>query len=421
MTIHVPTLSRACWLAAAVTLGASPAFADLPAIKAGDGNAVPSCATPGRMMLLLKARNAGLDPRFEGVATEYMRHGEALGVRWDYAFYQMILETGALTYKGDVKPSQNNFAGLGATGKGERGESFPDVATGVRAHLEHLRLYAGDPVDDPVAERTRKVREWGVLTSWQRSLKKPVTFRDLARKWAPWDKSYPSEIQSVAERFRDDHCGKPDPRPELVAEARGSKSPVAVAAAETKSETRSIGTDLARQALERARSEGGAVRSSLGAGLLAKPAPPSEPAAATTQPGTLAPSTSAKPAVTLLNPSKTEEDAKPEKPAAVQTASAATSSRAGAATAAPLAASEKAAPESSQCRVWTASYGGAKAIIIKSSADKTTNYTVLDVNEGAEKREAQAYIDAYARGGQVVGEFASPTAALDKAFDLCPE
>lgn len=418
MTIHVPTLGRAFGLAAAVTLAASPVLAaDLPAIKAGDGNAVPACATPGRMMSLLKARNAGLDQRFETVATEYMRHGEALGVRWDYAFYQMILETGALSFKGDVKPSQNNFAGLGATGKGERGESFADVSTGVRAHLEHLMLYAGEPVNNPVAERTRKVKEWGVLTSWQKSLKKPITFRDLARKWAPWDKSYPSEIQSVAERFQGDHCGKPDPAPELVAQARGGKA-TAVASADAKNETRSIGADLARQALERARAEGGATRSSLGAGLIAKAA--AQPEAAATQPAA-ASSTSARPAVTLLNPSKTEEDAKPEKPATVQTASAATTSRAGAATAAPLAAAEKAAPESSQCRVWTASYGGAKAIIIKSSADKTTNYTVLDVNEGAEKREAQAYIEAYAKGGQVVGEFASPTAALDKAFDLCPE
>ena len=74
-----------------------------------------------------------------------------------------------------------------------------------------------------------------------------------------------------------------------------------------------------------------------------------------------------------------------------------------------------------KCRVWTASYGGAKAIIIKAIADQTTNYTVLDVNEGAEKREADAYISAYAKGGESVGEFATQTQALDKAFELCPE
>ena len=49
------------------------------------------------------------------------------------------------------------------------------------------------------------------------------------------------------------------------------------------------------------------------------------------------------------------------------------------------------------------------------------NYTVLDVNEGSEKREADAYIAAYAKGGEKVGEFANPSQALDKAFELCPD
>jgi hypothetical protein len=71
--------------------------------------------------------------------------------------------------------------------------------------------------------------------------------------------------------------------------------------------------------------------------------------------------------------------------------------------------------------VWTASYGGEKAIIIKAAAAGATNYTVLDVNEGAEKKEAEAYISAYAKGGEMVAEFGSPTQALDKAFELCPE
>ncbi len=78
-------------------------------------------------------------------------------------------------------------------------------------------------------------------------------------------------------------------------------------------------------------------------------------------------------------------------------------------------------PAAGKCRVWTASYGGSKAIIIKAEGDGLTNYTVLDVHAGKEQREAQAYINAYAKGGQTIGEFSSPTAALDKAFELCPE
>ena len=89
--------------------------------------------------------------------------GDDLKIRWDIAFFQMMLETGNLTFKGDVSAKQNNFAGMGATGNHVPGESFPDVATGVKAHLQHLLLYAGVHLDNPVAERTRKVQEWGVL------------------------------------------------------------------------------------------------------------------------------------------------------------------------------------------------------------------------------------------------------------------
>ena len=164
-------------------------------------NAVPECATPGRLMAYLAERNPKLDPRFAGIATAYMRHGEQLGLRWDYAFFQMILETGSLTYTrdgtkpGDVKPKQNNFAGLGATGNGEPGETFPSVDDGVKAHLQHLAMYSGERVEEPVAERTRKVQEWGVLTSWQKGFKRPITFADLAAKWAPGSRGYASNVE----------------------------------------------------------------------------------------------------------------------------------------------------------------------------------------------------------------------------------
>ena len=77
------------------------------------------------------------------------------------------------------------------------------------------------------------------------------------------------------------------------------------------------------------------------------------------------------------------------------------------------------APKS--CRVWTASYGGQKALIIKSISATHVNYTVLDVNDGQERREADAYIAAYAKGGEMVGSYADQTKALAKAFQLCPE
>jgi hypothetical protein len=78
---------------------------------------------------------------------------------------------------------------------------------------------------------------------------------------------------------------------------------------------------------------------------------------------------------------------------------------------------------SAKCKVWTASYGGQRAVIIKANttATGTVNYTVLDVTEANEKREVDAYIAAYAKGGEKVGSFPTQNKALNKAFELCPE
>ena len=46
---------------------------------------------------------------------------------------------------------------------------------------------------------------------------------------------------------------------------------------------------------------------------------------------------------------------------------------------------------------------------------------MLDVNEGKELSETQAYIAAYAKGGKTVGAYPSQAQALDQAFKLCPE
>ena len=53
--------------------------ADLPPIKTTRNNAVPACVTPGRLLAYLESRNPQLDPRFRGIASEYMRIGEGLG------------------------------------------------------------------------------------------------------------------------------------------------------------------------------------------------------------------------------------------------------------------------------------------------------------------------------------------------------
>ena len=412
--------------------------AGLPEIKTTASNGVPECVTPGRLQEYLKSRNPDLSPRFDSVPTEYMRLGEKLGVRWDFAFYQMILETGALKYRngsraGDVKPTQNNFAGLGATGGGEPGESFKDIPTGVRAHLEHLLLYSGEKLENPAADRTRKVQEWGVLTKWQARFTTPITFSDLAAQWAPGSGGYARMLDGIAERFQE-FCEKPDPRPELAVAVRRE-----LRLAEARAE-RPSGEDLAKRAIEAGKAEDNGRRSALGVQetasakmppmpfkVLNAPPEPDKLAAsdkfvADTPPVDLAPKgldtfpraeAPAKSKAAASSPPAGSKAATAEKPQ-FKVASAAGAAKPLVEAAPPPSAGQK-------CRVWTASYGGQKALIIRSVIDKVVNYTVLDVNEGAEKREADAFISAYAKEGAVAGEFGSQAVALDKAFELCPE
>jgi hypothetical protein len=416
--------------ALAVSAVTSASAGDLPIIKASDKNKVPACATPGRLMSYLKSRNARLDPKFDRIAVEYMRHGEALGLRWDYAFFQMIVETGSLTFTGDVKPTQNNFAGLGATGRGAPGESFKDVSAGARAHLEHVLMYTGEHVASPVAERTRKVQEWGVLSNWRKTIKGPMSFAHLTQQWAPTSPGYARDIEAVGAAFYIDACKAADPRPGLVAEARKGRTPATTAAAEARPSSSAVdkaaastGTALARRAVEEGRANG-AARSGLGAAALVAP---------DEEAGTEPEATAAKkpPALTMLNAAKAETESGAGTGGSDGSAAAAGPGDKGAGAKIPPIAFASAAGAAkalappptvqTKCRVWTASYGGQKAIIIRATADQATNFTVLDVNDGAEKREAEAYIAAYAKGGQTVAEFPNQAQALDKAFELCPE
>ncbi|SFG04158.1 Mannosyl-glycoprotein endo-beta-N-acetylglucosaminidase [Lachnospiraceae bacterium C7] len=84
----------------------------------------------------------------------YSEECEAEGVKKEVAFCQAMKETGYLKFGGDVKINQYNFAGIGATGGGNPGNSFRSVREGVRAQVQHLKAYAStervkNPVVDP--------------------------------------------------------------------------------------------------------------------------------------------------------------------------------------------------------------------------------------------------------------------------------
>ncbi len=209
----------AAGLMSAVVTASAARAASLPEIRLHERNRVPACVTPERLMRFLGSGNDRLAPKFQDIARHYKEHGERLRVRWDYAFFQMILETNYLKFrnasgKGDVDPRQNNFAGIGTTGGGVPGDSFPDVSTGVLGQMQHLIAYSGQQVANPVARRTREKQNDIIQRS--RTLGRPVTFRDLTQRWAA-DRRYGASIESVAERFRAEYCnGRPDDREEIA-------------------------------------------------------------------------------------------------------------------------------------------------------------------------------------------------------------
>lgn len=114
----------------------------------------------------LKKGGAGSIDAFCKIIVE---EAEAEGVRADVVFAQAMLETGWLRFGGDDAISQYNFAGLGTVGDGRPGNAFPDVRTGIRAQVQHLKAYActdelnGDLVDerfDQVRRGSAPYIEW---------------------------------------------------------------------------------------------------------------------------------------------------------------------------------------------------------------------------------------------------------------------
>ena len=199
--------------------------AALPRILASADNPVPQCVRPAALMDFVAERNAKhnpprtIDPRFTNLASLYQRIGRCVTrapepcvpVRWDYAFFQMLIETNYLTFRrpngvpASVVPADNNFAGVGAAISVRPGERFKDAATGVLAHLQHCLMYSTTRVPDPVAHRTRQVQD--DVQQAMRRLHRPVTFADLAREWTgSGHNAYAGEMEKLAETYASRYC-----------------------------------------------------------------------------------------------------------------------------------------------------------------------------------------------------------------------
>ncbi|MFN7351584.1 MAG: glucosaminidase domain-containing protein, partial [Dolichospermum sp.] len=150
-------------------------------------------ATENQLKSLLQANNPNALNQFPDLPRLYIEESTREGVNHDIAFSQMCLETGYLDFGGDVEPSQNNFCGLGTTGGGVKGASFPDARTGVKAHIQHLKAYASkDPVVPPIVDPRFDLVARGIAS----------LVSDLSGLWAT-DPNYGNKILAVQRRLLD--------------------------------------------------------------------------------------------------------------------------------------------------------------------------------------------------------------------------
>ena len=99
--------------------------------------------TKEQMVKLLRSNNPSKSYKYISDFVDItIKEAKIEGINHDILFSQMMHETGYLKFGGDVKEEQNNFAGLGATGGGEPGLSFPSIEIGIRAVTQHLKAYA---------------------------------------------------------------------------------------------------------------------------------------------------------------------------------------------------------------------------------------------------------------------------------------
>jgi len=144
-----------------------------------------------QLMMFLKSNHEEGLLQFPDICRLYREEGAIEGINYDIAFSQMCLETNFLRFGGNIKPSQNNFAGLGAVGGGDEGASFPSARIGVRAHIQHLKAYANtEPVVQEIVDPRFNFVTRGIA---------PLVYM-LSGRWSP-EADYGERILAILKRL----------------------------------------------------------------------------------------------------------------------------------------------------------------------------------------------------------------------------
>jgi N-acetylmuramoyl-L-alanine amidase len=135
-----------------------------------------------------------INPNAPLLGEYYVELGKTYHIRGDVAFAQAIHETNYFRFTGVVKPEQNNFAGIGATGGEVRGATFSTQEEGVLAHVQHLYAYANRkplPSSYPKVDPRFDLVTRGIAPGWF----------DLNGRWAVPGNQYAQLILKIYERM----------------------------------------------------------------------------------------------------------------------------------------------------------------------------------------------------------------------------
>lgn len=151
----------------------------------------PGYTSEVQLMMFLKANNENALTQFPDLPKLYREEAAIEGVNYDIAFSQMCVETSFLRFPSDLKPSQNNFGGLGDVGGEPEGATFPSARIGVRAHIQHLKAYASvEPLVQEVVDPRFRFITRGIA---------PLV-EQLSGRWSA-DLQYGQRIKSVVQRL----------------------------------------------------------------------------------------------------------------------------------------------------------------------------------------------------------------------------
>ena len=134
------------------------------------------------LLKIFKDRNSTKLDKAARIAPLYIKYAKMFNMRADIVWAQMCHETAFLEYTGDVKPEQNNFAGIGATGGGVPGNSFASEELGIIAHFAHLAWYYYPDDVNEYCNKTYDPRHFGTS---HMNYTGDTTVGFLNGRWAP--------------------------------------------------------------------------------------------------------------------------------------------------------------------------------------------------------------------------------------------